>query len=166
MGKGADPELKEWVNVQQLQSMSTPFTTNTSKAASAEAKKRHFQNEIAQQLERDAFDSKTTDAILKEHNRANVYDIHEEDFLRVKAATKKVEESKENEDLDELYEEIGDIDPKQLIAINEEFQQDMLNAEADTYWCLSKLIDDIQDNYTDLQPGVHKIINKMKALIQ
>jgi hypothetical protein len=42
----------------------------------------------------------------------------------------------------------------------------MLNAEADVYWCLSKLIDDIQDNYTELQPGVHKIINKMKALIK
>lgn len=42
----------------------------------------------------------------------------------------------------------------------------MLDAEADVYWCLSKLIDDIQDNYTELQPGVHKIINKMKALIK
>jgi hypothetical protein len=42
----------------------------------------------------------------------------------------------------------------------------MMDAEADVYWCISKLIDDIQDNYTELQPGVHKIINKMKALIQ
>ena len=70
--------------------------------------------------------------------------------MRLKAANKKVEESKDNEDLDELYEEIGDIDPKQLMEINIQFQQDMLNAEADTFWCLSKLIDDIQDNYTDL----------------
>ncbi len=42
----------------------------------------------------------------------------------------------------------------------------LLSAEADVFWCLSKLIDDIQDNYTDLQPGVHKIINKMKKLIE
>lgn len=85
-----------------------------------------------------------------EHNRTSVFDIKEEDFLRLKAANKQVEESKENEDLDELYEEIGDIDPKKLMEINKQFQRDMLNAEADTFWCLSKLIDDIQDNYTDL----------------
>lgn len=47
-----------------------------------------------------------------EHNRTSVFDIKEEDFLRLKAANKQVEEFKENEDLDELYEEIGDIDPK------------------------------------------------------
>ena len=42
----------------------------------------------------------------------------------------------------------------------------MITAEADDFWCLSKLIDDIQDNYTELQPGIHKIINKMKKLIE
>jgi hypothetical protein len=41
----------------------------------------------------------------------------------------------------------------------------LLDAEADTFWCLSKLIEDIQDNYTEMQPGVHKIINKIKALV-
>ena len=72
-----------------------------------------------------------------------MFDIKEEDFLRLKAASKQVEEAKETEDLDELYEEIGDIDPKQLMEINQQFQRDILNAEADTFWCLSKLIDDI-----------------------
>ena len=43
---------------------------------------------------------------------------------------------------------------------------EFLAAEADAYWCLTKLVDDIQDNYTDLQPGVHKMINKMKAVIE
>lgn len=38
--------------------------------------------------------------------------------------------------------------------------------EADTFWCLSKLIDDIQDNYTEMQPGVHKQLNKMKAILE
>ena len=51
--------------------------------------------------------------------------------------------------MDEFFEEIGDIDPKQIL-VNQEFEQDMLNAEADVYWCLSKLIDNIQDNYTEL----------------
>ena len=54
------------------------------------------------------------------------------------------------EEVDEFFEEIGDIDPKQILAVNQEFEQDMLNAEADVYWCLSKLIDNIQDNYTEL----------------
>lgn len=58
------------------------------------------------------------------------------------------------------------MDPQALAAINNQFAEDMLKAEADTFWCLSKLIDDIQDNFTEMQPGVHKIINKMKALIQ
>lgn len=48
-----------------------------------------------------------------------------------------------------------EIDPESLIQV-----------EADTFWCLSKLVDDIQDNYTELQPGVHKILNKMKKLIE
>ena len=43
---------------------------------------------------------------------------------------------------------------------------EFLAVEADAFWCLSKLIDDIQDNYTDMQPGVHKMINKMKAVIE
>jgi hypothetical protein len=43
---------------------------------------------------------------------------------------------------------------------------EFLAVEADAFWCLTKLVDDIQDNYTDLQPGVHKMINKMKAVIE
>ena len=51
--------------------------------------------------------------------------------------------------------DIEDIEEEQLIKV-----------EADVFWCLSKLVDDIQDNYTELQPGVHKILNKMKKLIE
>ena len=77
-----------------------------------------METDRVQKMERDAFDSKKTDAILKEHDRFNIYDIKDVDFLRLKAANKKIEESKDNEDLDELYEEIGDIDPKKLMEIN------------------------------------------------
>lgn len=60
---------------------------------------------------------------------------------------------------DNIYEicdkDIEDLNPEQLVKI-----------EADVFWCLSKLIDDVQDNYTEMQPGVHKIINKMKKLIE
>ena len=107
---------------------------------------------------------------MKRKQRINIYDLKNEDFNRLvtlnKAKKQGDSSEKELEEVDEYFEEIGDIDPKQILAVNQEFEQDMLNAEADVYWCLSKLIDDIQDNYTELQPGVHKIINKMKALIK
>eukprot|EP00158_Paraphelidium_tribonemae_P004612 Partr_v1_DN26872_c0_g1_i3_m40406 putative TBC1 domain family member len=37
--------------------------------------------------------------------------------------------------------------------------------EADTFWCLSKLLDGIQDNYTHAQPGILRQIQKMTELI-
>ena len=51
--------------------------------------------------------------------------------------------------------DIEELDSEQLIKV-----------EADVFWCLSKLVDEIQDNYTELQPGVHKIIAKMKKLVE
>ena len=41
-----------------------------------------------------------------------------------------------------------------------------LEVEADVFWCLTKLVSDIQDNYTEMQPGVHKMLNKMKAIVE
>ncbi|KAI3637604.1 hypothetical protein MIR68_004253 [Amoeboaphelidium protococcarum] len=37
--------------------------------------------------------------------------------------------------------------------------------EADTFWCLTKLLDGIQDNYMHSQPGIQRQIGKMKELI-
>ena len=37
--------------------------------------------------------------------------------------------------------------------------------EADTFWCVSKLLDGIQDNYTHAQPGIIRQISKMKELV-
>ncbi|XP_057297209.1 TBC1 domain family member 22B-like isoform X2 [Hydractinia symbiolongicarpus] len=37
--------------------------------------------------------------------------------------------------------------------------------EADTYWCVSKLLDGIQDNYTFAQPGIQTKVNTLKNLI-
>ena len=45
--------------------------------------------------------------------------------------------------MDEYMEEIGDVDPYRLNEINQEFEKDLLRGEADTFWCLSKIIDDI-----------------------
>jgi len=36
--------------------------------------------------------------------------------------------------------------------------------EADSFWCLSKLLDGIQDNYIFAQPGITRAVKKMESL--
>ncbi|CAE1321147.1 TBC1D22 [Acanthosepion pharaonis] len=38
--------------------------------------------------------------------------------------------------------------------------------EADSFWCTSKLLDGIQDNYTFAQPGIQMKVNALKELIK
>jgi hypothetical protein len=38
--------------------------------------------------------------------------------------------------------------------------------EADSFWCLTKLLDGIQDNYTVGQPGIQRQIVRLQELIQ
>ncbi|CCG84127.1 protein of unknown function [Taphrina deformans PYCC 5710] len=38
--------------------------------------------------------------------------------------------------------------------------------EADSYWCLSKLLDGIQDNYIHSQPGIIRQVNHLRELTQ
>lgn len=42
----------------------------------------------------------------------------------------------------------------------------MLNVEADSYWCLSKLLDGMQDHYTFAQPGIQRLVFKLKELVR
>ncbi|XP_077453686.1 TBC1 domain family member 22B isoform X1 [Stigmatopora argus] len=51
-----------------------------------------------------------------------------------------------------------DMENFEVAALSLEIQR---NIEADTFWCMSKLLDGIQDNYTFAQPGIQ---NKVKAL--
>lgn len=37
--------------------------------------------------------------------------------------------------------------------------------EADTFWCLSRLLDGIQDNYISGQPGIHRSIRYLSGLV-
>jgi hypothetical protein len=37
--------------------------------------------------------------------------------------------------------------------------------EADSYWCLSKLLQGIQDNYTHGQPGLIRQVNRLQELV-
>lgn len=38
--------------------------------------------------------------------------------------------------------------------------------EADSFWCLSKLLDGIQDNYISHQPGIHRLVTRMSELVK
>ncbi|KAJ3197847.1 GTPase-activating protein [Dinochytrium kinnereticum] len=44
-------------------------------------------------------------------------------------------------------------------------KETLSEVEADSYWCLSKLLDGIQDNYTFAQPGIQRQIARLKELI-
>lgn len=62
--------------------------------------------------------------------------------------------------------------PKEEGAVVETFAVDRLEAavladiEADSFWCMSKLLDGIQDNYTFAQPGIQSKVNTLKELMQ
>lgn len=43
---------------------------------------------------------------------------------------------------------------------------DLHQIEADSYWCMSKLLDGIQDNYTFAQPGIQAKVNTLRILMQ
>ncbi|XP_063783189.1 TBC1 domain family member 22A isoform X2 [Pseudophryne corroboree] len=57
------------------------------------------------------------------------------------------EEEVENVDVSSLPEEV------------------LRNIEADSYWCMSKLLDGIQDNYTFAQPGIQKKVKILEELV-
>lgn len=42
----------------------------------------------------------------------------------------------------------------------------ILDVEADTYWCLCKLLDGIQDHYTYAQPGIQRTLFHVKELVR
>jgi TBC1 domain family member 2 len=37
--------------------------------------------------------------------------------------------------------------------------------EADSFWCLSRLLDGIQDNYISAQPGIQRSVKRMAELV-
>lgn len=45
-------------------------------------------------------------------------------------------------------------------------EEALLEVEADCYWCLCKLLEGIQDHYTDAQPGIQKAVFKLKELVR
>ncbi len=41
----------------------------------------------------------------------------------------------------------------------------LAQVEADAFWCLSKLLDSVQDHYTFAQPGIQRMVFKLKELV-
>eukprot|EP00128_Syssomonas_multiformis_P013458 Colp12_sorted_trinity150504_noHs@2879 len=60
---------------------------------------------------------------------------------------------------------IGDEDPEtyEVSQLSEEVVSDI---EADTFWCTSKLLDSIQDNYTFAQIGIQRKVRNLEDLVQ
>lgn len=48
---------------------------------------------------------------------------------------------------------------------NEVTDEDLLDIEADCYWCLCKLLDGIQDHYTYSQPGIQRTLFRVNELV-
>lgn len=65
-----------------------------------------------------------------------------------------------------LQESVGadkDLEQCQLSELSQD-QRDII--EADSFWCLSKFLDCIQDNYIFAQLGIQEKVNQLKELIQ
>lgn len=65
-----------------------------------------------------------------------------------------------------LQEQVGptkDLETYRLEELPEE-QRDKI--EADSFWCISKFLDCIQDNYIFAQLGIQEKVNQLKELIQ
>ena len=57
----------------------------------------------------------------------------------------------------------GPMEEWQIESLPEEV---LLGVEADSYWCLSKLVDGIQDHYTYAQPGIQRTVFHLKELVR
>lgn len=44
-------------------------------------------------------------------------------------------------------------------------EEQLICVEADSYWCLSKLLDGIQDNYIHAQPGIQRQVSSLEKLV-
>ncbi|XP_036376419.1 TBC1 domain family member 22A isoform X2 [Megalops cyprinoides] len=58
-----------------------------------------------------------------------------------------------------IEEEVENFD---VSSLQEEALQ---NIEADSFWCMSKLLDGIQDNYTFAQPGIQRKVKALEELV-
>ncbi|XP_068132425.1 TBC1 domain family member 22A-like isoform X1 [Hyperolius riggenbachi] len=64
--------------------------------------------------------------------------------------------------LSDFIAEEEDVENVDVSSLPEEV---LRNIEADSYWCMSKLLDGIQDNYTFAQPGIQKKVKMLEELV-
>ncbi|KAH7465698.1 TBC1 domain family member 22B [Phytophthora ramorum] len=57
------------------------------------------------------------------------------------------------------------IDEPQACDLSMISDENLQIVEADSYWCLTKLLDDIQDHYTFAQPGLQRMVQRMEELV-
>ncbi|XP_063241700.1 TBC1 domain family member 22B [Bacillus rossius redtenbacheri] len=65
--------------------------------------------------------------------------------------------------LQEVLSDDADLDSCDVSSLTKE-QRDII--EADSFWCLSKFLEEIQDNYIFAQLGIQQKVNQLKELIQ
>ncbi|EEA07216.1 TBC domain-containing protein [Cryptosporidium muris RN66] len=54
----------------------------------------------------------------------------------------------------------------ELFNINEISSEKVQQVEAEIYWCLTRLLDSLQENYVSEQPGIHKLILYLRDIIR
>lgn len=52
-----------------------------------------------------------------------------------------------------------------MIDFSELPEEERLAVEADCYWCVTKFIDCIQDNYTFAQPGIQRMVSNLEEIV-
>ncbi|KAM7460938.1 hypothetical protein LguiA_029059 [Lonicera macranthoides] len=57
----------------------------------------------------------------------------------------------------------GSVDEWSIMALS---MEKICDIEADCYWCLSNLLDGMQDHYTFAQPGIQRLVFKLKELVR
>lgn len=62
-----------------------------------------------------------------------------------------------------IFADDGDVLNSDLSHVSD---ADFADVEADSFWCFSKLLDSIQDHYVFAQPGIQRMVFKLKELTQ
>jgi len=55
---------------------------------------------------------------------------------------------------------------RKIISENKIDKKDLLEIEADSYWCLDYLIEGLQLNYTDNQPGIYNMVSQLEEVVK
>ncbi|OEH79441.1 TBC domain-containing protein [Cyclospora cayetanensis] len=56
-------------------------------------------------------------------------------------------------------------DPEEL-SIDEIDEEVLVQVEADSFWCLAKLLAHIQDHYTSGQPGIRRLVVRLRDIVK